>query len=194
MGRAMRPAELYFDAAYAILAEQGHANLKLSAICGRVGVTTGGFYHNFDSWRDFTGQFLEHWHANQTTRLVGIVVREPDPIVRLRLLLESAARLPHRAEAAIRAWSAADERVAAVQRSVDDERLQVVVESFRQMSLPPGQARSRGLAGMYLLIGYELGEAIRDDDALRWGLAMLIDGVDGLGRTNMTNKAVPESR
>ena len=47
---------------------------------------------------------------------------------------------------------------------------------------------------MYLLIGYELGEAIRDDDALRWGLAMLIDGVDGLGRTNMTNKAVPESR
>ncbi len=188
----MRPVGAYFDAAYAILAERGYAHLKLSAICDRVGVTTGGFYHNFSSWRVFTGQFLEHWHRTQTTRLVEIVAQEDDPIARLKLLLESAARLPHRAEAAIRAWSAADEQVAAVQRCVDEERLEIVVESFLELSLSREQARSRGLAGMYLLIGYELGDGIRDDEALRGGLAMLIDGVEANGRADAAKDTVPE--
>ncbi|NMO01463.1 TetR/AcrR family transcriptional regulator [Gordonia sp. TBRC 11910] len=172
--RPDRSTTAYFAAAYTILAEDGYAGLKLAQLCERVGVTTGGFYHNFKNWRDFTTRFLEHWHTDRTTRLIALVSQESDPLARLQLLLNTASNLPHSAESAIRVWSTTDREVAVMQRSVDLERLQIVIETFRELSLPEDAARRRAVSALYLLIGHEQAGGVADIEALRWALNALI--------------------
>lgn len=167
--------EDYFAAAYAILADDGYSGLKLANLCDRLNVTTGAFYHNFRSWKEFSRQFLRHWHVERTTRLIELAAREDDPAARLKLLLDTATALPHRAEAAIRVWSTLDPEVATVQHSVDVERLQISIETFKAMSFDDDAARRRAAMGLYLIIGHELAGDVGGADALAWSLERLID-------------------
>ncbi|QTI69013.1 TetR/AcrR family transcriptional regulator [Gordonia polyisoprenivorans] len=177
--RAGRTAQDYFDAAYGLLAEGGYGKLKLADLCERMGVTTGGFYHCFKSWSDFTRQFLDNWHRDRTTRLIDTVAAESDPRKRLSLLLETAASLPHKAEAAIRVWSTTDRDVEILQRSVDLERKHIVTETFRSMSLTEREAHLRATTALYLVIGHELSGQAGDSEALRWSLNALINTAPG---------------
>ena len=95
----------FFVAGMEILAEDGLGGLKLAALCRRVGVTSGSFYHFFDSWQDFARQLVESWRDEHTVQAAEIARAEVDPAERVELLLRFGVSLPHAAEAAIRAWS-----------------------------------------------------------------------------------------
>jgi AcrR family transcriptional regulator len=163
----------YFECALGILADEGYGGLKLSALCSGLGVTTGAFYYHFASWSDFARRLLDHWHADRTTRLVALAEAEPDPRARLKMLLDTATTLPHSAEAAIRVWSTVDPHVATVQRNVDEERMEIVRETFAQW-LPDDEARLRAGTALYLVIGYELAGAGARPETLAWSLSQLI--------------------
>lgn len=182
MSRKPDAAAAYFDGALAILAESGYGGLKQAAVCERLGVTTGAFYHNFASWAEFTAGLLEYWREERSARLIALVEAEPDPMLRLKMLLDIAISLPHVAEAAIRVWSTIDPQVAEVQAWVDAARLAVVQETFEQL-VPPAEAEHYARSAVYLVTGHELGGAQRNDETLAFGLQRLIEAAAAHRRT-----------
>lgn len=165
----------FFDAALEVLSEQGYGGLKQSELCQRLGLTTGAFYHNFESWRDFTDQLLANWHEERTTQLIDLARDVSDPIERLDVLIGIATKLPHRAEAAIRVWSNIDDRVRQVQASVDEDRFAVIAEAMSILVPDPAEAATHARVGMYLLVGFEQSEDGTDTSAMEWGLREILD-------------------
>lgn len=171
----------YLDAAFALLDEGGYAALKLAPLCARLGVTTGAFYHAFNSWNDFTDQFLEHWREHRTTLLAESARQAPSASAMLEALVGVVLSLPHRAEAAIRVWSSIDAHVASVQAAVDDARLAVAKEAFLQLLCDEAEADRFARLGMMMLIGYEQDAGSTDPAHLEWALRMVQATAEEIG-------------
>ena len=170
-----RTISRFFDAGMEILAEDGYGGLKLADLCLRVRVTSGSFYHHFDSWQDFTRQLVEHWREERTLRVAELARAEVDPAERVELLLRFGVSLPHSAEAAIRVWSAVDPFVAEVQESVDRERLDISTEALEALTDDPNVASDIALTAFFLLVGFEQATGDHDARVLERFLRMLQD-------------------
>src|SRR5271154_4498711 len=121
--------EAYFDAGFEVLSDAGYGGLKLAEVCGRLGVTSGSFYHYFSNWSDYTHQLVNHWKNARTTELLDCRRDIPDPRRRIDQLIHNGLNLPHGAEAAIRTWSNLDPDVQAAQEGVDRPRTDIMRES-----------------------------------------------------------------
>ena len=167
----------WFQAANEILAGEGYGALKLAPLCRRLGVTTGSFYHSFANWQDFTDALLDAWLEERTQQTVDIVNRHADPMTRLRMLTEASSRLLHRTEAAIRVWAGVDERVAVIQRQVDEKRYEVVHAALVEIvgvELAPRYATW----ALDTLVGYEMLADGSDRDQLLWSLHQVLAAAD----------------
>jgi AcrR family transcriptional regulator len=165
----------FFVAGMEILAEDGYGGLKLADLCLRMRVTSGSFYHHFDSWQDFTRQLVENWREERTLRVAELARAEVDPAERVELLLRFGVSLPHSAEAAIRVWSGVDPFVAEVQESVDRERLDISTQALEALTDDRNVASDLALAAFYLLVGFEQATGDRDAKDLERFLRMLQD-------------------
>jgi AcrR family transcriptional regulator len=146
----------YFEAATALLATQGFRGTTIAKLCQAVGVTTGSFYHRFGSWSGFVDAFLEDWEAQQTARIIALASAPEDPRDQLVLLTRLAADVPHEAEAAIRAWASNNERVAAAQLRVDQERLQFTEKVMRTIVGDRRRARALAVHALSSFIGLQM--------------------------------------
>jgi AcrR family transcriptional regulator len=173
--RSDRTKSRFFDAGMEILAEDGYGALKLAPLCRRVSVTTGSFYHSFDNWHDFTRQLVENWREERTLRATELARAEVDPAERVELLLRAGVSLPHSAEAAIRAWASSDPEVAAVQESVDRERLEAATAALEALTDDPFEARYLARAAFYIMVGFEQATGDRDVRVLERYLRNLQD-------------------
>lgn len=168
--------EAYVEAGLALLGDEGPAGLKLGALVRRLGVTTGSFYHHFDSMGGFRDALLASWEASRTaeTALLAQAATEVAPDHGIAVLKEAALALPHAAERAIRAWSHQDPAVGAVQRRVDEGRRASLRSTIGRLVADPGAAASLADLGTTLLIGFQQGgDATGDLDVAR--LAALLD-------------------
>jgi AcrR family transcriptional regulator len=145
----------YHEAAMRILGNEGAGGLKIAALCGELGVTTGSFYGYFGSLDGFIEQFLEYWWESQTSRIAAIVTDEDDAVERIHLVKDLTSQLPHAAEGAIRSWGHTHPAVAAMQAKVDARRLEVVTELLRPVAASPEEARTLGVMAMTLLVGLQ---------------------------------------
>jgi AcrR family transcriptional regulator len=166
----------FFEHALVLLATVGYGGFKQAALCKSLGVTTGAFYHSFGGWKDFCTEFLDFWYQERTVRIAETAQAHSDPVERLGMLVEAVGNLPHRAEAAIRAWAAVDPTAARVQRTVDLQRYDVAEEAFEHVVSDPQLARRYALAGVAMLTGFEQ-SVLHDEDAadLEWSLRLLLD-------------------
>lgn len=182
MRRAMTKSVL-FDAAIATLAAEGSGRLKLTTLCRRAGVTTGAFYHYFDGWQGFKLEFLDDWSARGTASFAGLSEGEPDPEVRVDLLVDFVCGLPHRAEAAIRSWAVSDDDVARSLAAVDEARL-AIAEDILETAYGVGvRDQHVGTQALCFLIGYQHMADSLDTAFLRQGLRRLVEGfVEPAGR------------
>lgn len=163
----------WFEAAQEILSTEGYGALKQTAVCKKLGVTTGAFYHSFGSWQEFTDAFLENWRRERTTQLIELAQSQGDPVAQLQLLAGVSSDLRHRTEAAIRVWGSVDPRVGAVQRSVDDDRYNVVVAAMAEL-VGPDHAEQFAVWGLSTLVGFEqLSDRFSSDD-LFWSLSQIL--------------------
>ncbi|CQD18024.1 transcriptional regulator [Mycobacterium lentiflavum] len=169
----------YFETGLDVLSDLGYGGLKLAEVCNRLGVSTGSFYHFFDNWPTYTRQLVEHWRQANTVRLVEWIRTEPDPRRRIDSIIDIGLNLPHRAEAAIRAWSGADADVHAVQVDVDRERHQILLECAVQILRDERQAQLFADWAVYLLVGYEQATLPPDKAALEWIVGQLLEALDG---------------
>ncbi|MBM9461704.1 TetR family transcriptional regulator [Nocardioides sp. zg-536] len=163
----------WFAAANEILAGEGYGALKLATLCRRLGVTTGAFYHSFDSWQAFTDALLDAWLTERTDHTAQIVRTEKDPATRLRLMIGAGSELLHATEAAIRVWAGVDERVARVQREVDHRRYEVVFEAASDL-VGPDRAEAYTVWALSTLVGYEMLAAEHDHSHLLWALEQVL--------------------
>lgn len=165
--------DAWFQAANEILAGEGYGALKLAPLCQRLGVTTGSFYHSFDSWQDFTDALLDAWLEERTQQTVDIVNQHTDPVDRLLMLADASTQLLHRTEAAIRVWAGVDERVGAIQRQVDDRRYQVVHAALVE-TVGAELAPRYATWALSTLVGYEMLADGHDREQLAWSLQQVL--------------------
>jgi AcrR family transcriptional regulator len=173
----LRPSA-YFAAAFELLSERGHNGLTIAALCQRLGVTKGSFYHHFRDFPAFVDALLAHWATEHATRLISLSESLSDPGERFELLQGIAIGLPHGAEAAIRAWSWSNMAVAAVQREVDQARLAHLTSAGVLAGLPEPRAQLMATLSMSTLVGLQqLERPIRADtlervfsELRRWAL------------------------
>ena len=168
MARIVATRDAYFAVALDILAADGHGALRIGALCRRLGVTTGSFYHYFGSFDGFVGELLAYWEREKTQRIFADALSVTDVAQRVHVLKDRALSLPHGAETAIRGWSHVNEAVATVQRRVDDER----VEAVRVVLVPVVGTAAGLLASMAvsILVGYQQRRMPVDLDELRGAL------------------------
>jgi len=168
---ARRP---WLAAGYAQLSTEGYRGLKLSEVCRRLSVTTGSFYHWFDSWQDYTEALLADWRQQRTDALRELAGSVPDPVERLEALLATTGSLDLGAEAAIRVWSRVDQAVAEVQREVDEGRYAVVLDSMRAL-VGDDEAEHFARWGYSVLVGFEQLSHVTTKDDLVWSLRRVLD-------------------
>jgi AcrR family transcriptional regulator len=159
----------YFRAAMDVLAADGSGALKIGVLCRSLGVTTGSFYHHFGSLQTFVELLLLHWEEEQTELHVELAAAAGQPDGALEVLTQSAIGLPHRAEAAVRAWSHLDRQVAAAQARVDRKRRAAVRGVLQRMIDDPERVERLALVGLTLLIGFQQGgntDSVEDVRAL----------------------------
>jgi AcrR family transcriptional regulator len=148
--------DAYYEAGLDLLAEGGHGGLTIAALCERLGVTKGSFYHHFGDMAEYVALLLGHWEAEHATRLIALSASVTDPEERFDLLQGIAVGLPHGAEAAIRAWSWNSAVVAAAQQRVDQARLSHLTEAGVDAGLEPARARRMAKISLSVLIGMQL--------------------------------------
>jgi len=163
----------WLDAGYALLSSEGYRGLKLSAVCAHLSLTTGGFYHWFDSWQAYTDTLLADWSRQRTDALGELAASVSDPVERLETLMATTASLDLAAEAAIRVWSRVDPVVGEVQRAVDQRRFGVVLESMRAL-VGDEDAERFALWGYSVLVGSEQLSESMGRDELFWSLQQVL--------------------
>ncbi|MBV9352058.1 MAG: TetR/AcrR family transcriptional regulator [Mycobacterium sp.] len=170
--------EAYFETGLDVLSDLGYGGLKLAEVCGRLGVTSGSFYHYFSNWPDFTHELVDHWKQVSASELVDCCRHVPDPRRRIDRLIHNGLNLPHGAEAAIRSWSSLDSHVHAAQEQVDQARHDIMRQSALQILQDARQAQVFADWALYLLIGFEQCTLPKDKVGLKWIAGQLLDCLD----------------
>jgi AcrR family transcriptional regulator len=170
--------EAYFEAGVEVLSDLGYGGLKLAEVCGRLGVTSGSFYHYFSNWSAYTHELVDHWKQASTAELLDCRRHVPDPRRLIDQLIHNGLNLPHGAESAIRTWSNLDPDVHAAQEVVDRARNDIMRESALEILGDERQARVFADWAVYLLIGYEQCSLPKDKVTLQWIAGQLLDALD----------------
>lgn len=160
-------AEDYYREAFAILGEYGSEAMTIALLCERLDVTKGSFYHHFGSMPRFAAELLAYWEAEHSERLIAISKAQRDPALRITLLNELGAGLPHGPEAAIRAWSRSSPEVAEVIARVDKRRERHVVDAIAALGVERAHARLLTRMALNLLVGTQQREHPVDVKRLR---------------------------
>jgi AcrR family transcriptional regulator len=143
----------YFREALEILAEGGSESLTIAALCDRLAVTKGSFYHHFGGLPNFVTQLLQHWESEDGARLSAVSRAQPDPGARVAGLLRLAVGLPHAGEAAIRAWGRSNSEVAATVDQIDRKRERTLVTAISAVGADRTRARALGRLALTVIIG-----------------------------------------
>ncbi|WP_375500857.1 TetR/AcrR family transcriptional regulator [uncultured Jatrophihabitans sp.] len=159
--------EDYYRAALDVLGESGSEALTINALCERLQVTKGSFYHHFGSMPAFVDALLLFWESESTERLTAIAKAQPDATLRIATLLEFTVSLPHASEAAIRAWARSNAEVNAVTVRVDRRRERHVTDAVVALGLDRTAARLLARMTINLLVGAQQREQPVDVKRLR---------------------------
>jgi AcrR family transcriptional regulator len=168
----------FFEVGLEILAELGFGGLKLAEVCGRLGVTSGSFYHYFTGWSAYTKELVDYWRQDRTVRVIDVLRSQPDPRKRIEAIIEAAISMPHGAEAAIRSWSSVDQEVRAVQLEVDQQRFEITYESALEIAHDEGQAHAYATLATYLFIGYEQTTLPRELPTFEWMCNVMLNELE----------------
>jgi AcrR family transcriptional regulator len=157
----------YFELGLDLLAEGGAKAVTIEALCTRLRVTKGSFYHHFAGVRDFVSQLLAYWEDRYGQRLAREALAACGPAELIPLLKHGASReVHHEAESAIRALAQSDPEAAEVQRRVDQGREDLLIDAYTGAGVPATSAATLARIGMAILIGTQQRERPVDRDRL----------------------------
>lgn len=148
----------WIDTARQNLIEEGVGGVKVDRLANRLGVTRGGFYHNFRDRDDLLTQLLHHWERDCRFLPADAPGNKPSDAAewfdRAIARLIDADGYDYRFDLAVRDWARSDQRVAwAVERS-DRRRIEILTQFFKVLGYSAEEALIRGRVFYYHQIGY----------------------------------------
>jgi AcrR family transcriptional regulator len=182
MASGRRTRQDFYDAAFAVLEESGFPALTVSALCERLAVTRGSFYHHFDSFESFVIGLLADWETRYSRELITRAETVTDLVGRLRYHIELAVALPHGAEAALRAWAAVDRNVATAQSRIDQVRYDYLARLLLGHGVDQREAEAFSSLALNALIGFQMTEPAGSTGKLAVMYDYLIRCLTGDGR------------
>jgi AcrR family transcriptional regulator len=108
-----RDRDAYFAAAHGLLVAGGCEAVTIAALCNRLGVTKGSFYHHFADMPEFVAAFAERWQgwmASQARAYAAIA----DPLLRMEQMQNNLQEFFVGADQAVRVWGRTDPVLAMV--------------------------------------------------------------------------------
>lgn len=151
-------AETWVETARRALVEEGISGVKVDRLAQRLGVTRGGFYHNFRDRDDFLNQLIELWE--RTCKFLP-PVRPGSGFVEAGAWAEHAIdRLveedgyDHHFDMAVREWGRSDRRAAWAVERADRQRIATLETVFRQLGYDAEEAPIRARVFYFHQIGF----------------------------------------
>jgi AcrR family transcriptional regulator len=144
-------------AALLAIAEGGTAAVAVEPLAAQLRTTKGSFYWHFRGRGELVAEALAAWEREATDEIIARLEGVADPVERLRLVLIAAMEDENDEYGAIDAAllaSAADPSVAPVVGRVQRKRLAFLERCFRDMGLPPREARVRARIGYSIYLGW----------------------------------------
>jgi AcrR family transcriptional regulator len=158
----------WIQAGLQLLIDGGISSVKLVTLTRRLGVTSGSFYHHFDSHRDFLAALADFYGDGNMERILVALEPVQDPanrIRRIRTLAEEwdVARL----DSAMRVWGTSDERARAAVAQLDDRLIELLRSAFTELGFSDNEARVRSLFAYAAGVGqpFLFGRPADSDDA-----------------------------
>jgi AcrR family transcriptional regulator len=147
--------ESWIDAGLAALADGGPDAVRVDVLAQRLGVTRGGFYHQFPDRSALLSALLDTWEARSTDEVLERVEREGGDArtkaTKAGLLTFSDELLP--VDLAVRDWARRDAGVAERLQRVDNRRMDYLRAQLGQLFASPDDVEAVALLAFSLLIG-----------------------------------------
>ncbi len=150
--------ENWLDTGRKTLVEEGIAGLKVDRLANRLGVTRGGFYHNFKDRDEFLTQLIAYWEGE-----CRFLPKDAPPTD----LKDAAAWLDHMIsrliegdgydyhfDLAVRDWARSDKKAEWAVERADRKRLQTLQTFFKSLGYDQDTAEIRARVFYYHQIGY----------------------------------------
>ncbi len=122
----MTPRRRWLDEGLALLAASGVNGVTIEALCDRLGLSKGSFYHHFKGMAGYRTALLEHFEERETEAFIDLVERLPtdDGAQKLRELIKAvvADELHDALEPQVRIWASQDEVARECLERVDRKR------------------------------------------------------------------------
>jgi AcrR family transcriptional regulator len=145
----------WIDAGLSALASGGPDAVRVDLLAQALGVTRGGFYHQFDDRQALLEAILDTWEARSTDDVLERVEREGGDartkVTKAGVLTFSAELLP--VDLAVRDWARRDEEVAERLRRVDNRRMDYLRMLISELHTDAADVEAIALTAFSLLIG-----------------------------------------
>jgi len=148
----------WIETAQRTLIDEGISGLKVDRLAKRLGVTRGGFYHNFKDRDEFFEQIIRHWE--ETCRFLPDVPPPAKPAEAVEWFDRAIDRLiesdgyDYHFDLAMREWARADKRAEWAVERADRERLDILQKFFETIGYDEEHAAMRARVFYYHQIGY----------------------------------------
>ncbi|WP_146584393.1 TetR/AcrR family transcriptional regulator [Puniceibacterium confluentis] len=150
--------ELWLEAAYQLLIEQGVEAVKVMPLAKRVGLSRTSFYGHFDSREALLAALIARWQDKNTGNMVARTRAFAETIAEAVLNLFDCWLQPGLFDAqldfAIRNWALGDPALRAVLESTDQDRIAAIRAMFERFGYAPAEAEVRAFTVYYTQIGY----------------------------------------
>ena len=150
--------ETWLETARRILIDDGIVGLKVDRIAQRLGVTRGGFYHNFKDREDFLDRLIAYWE--ETCKFLPEV---PPPAelgkaaewldLVIDRLIEGDGYDQH-FDLAVREWARSDKKAEWAVERADRKRMETLEKIFLTLGYDATSAEIRARIFYYHQIGY----------------------------------------
>ncbi len=157
----------FFEAALKTLREQDFLAVSAVGLCRDLDVTRGSFYHHFESLDDFVAALMTYWRETYTEALFAQMGGLQDQLSdQLRRNVHMAAQLPHKAEAALRAWATVNCDVQKTLNQVDEMRRSTLVDVLLRYGISDVIATRYACVSMAAIVGAQMVEDSLTEDRL----------------------------
>ncbi|MCB1321221.1 MAG: TetR/AcrR family transcriptional regulator, partial [Leptospiraceae bacterium] len=140
--RSYSPAlQRWLDAGLEILYRPVPAGLTIEALCERLGLSKGSFYHHFKNREEYSARLLDYWEQENTLRVIELSRSSGDAREQIRSLTLQVIGLAQNTEIAVRAWAQVDSLAREYVRRVDRKRRDYVAQLCSEFTSDAAEAR-----------------------------------------------------
>ncbi|GAA3470766.1 TetR/AcrR family transcriptional regulator [Nonomuraea roseola] len=147
----------WLEAGLEVLSEEGAPSLTIERLCAHLNLTKGSFYHHFGGMARYKSDLLEHFETEHTGRYIDGAESAGDSaqakLYHLLNLVLDDKDTDHDLEIAVRAWALQDAEAQALQRRVDQLRVDYLRSLWRELGGSEDDADPMGRLLYLVLVG-----------------------------------------